>query len=103
MNNSLDYLKSQPKDKIVSAVNFAILCLFAIEFLGTIGIYIALKVWTSQIWAELWMLIAFGYALKNELNLTKQIILDEVLSNNKKEKEDEEKHEEALAEDATKS
>ena len=100
MNKSLDYLKSQPKDKRVFAVNVGVLCWFAIEFLGTIGIYIALKVWTLQIWAECWMLIAFGYALKNELKLIEPIILDKILSYNKEENNEE--HEEAIAEDSAK-
>lgn len=98
----LNYFQSMPKDKVKSTFNIAMACLFAIEFIGTIGIYIALKAWASQMWAELWMLIAFGYVLKNELAFLEPILQKEVLKKTRHGEEDEEKPEEALAEDSAK-
>ena len=98
----LDHFKSMPKDKVKSTFNKAMTCLFVIEFLSTVGIYIALKAWTSQLWAELWMLIAFGHVLKVNFNLLEKPLLKKILERTGHGEEDEEKPEEALAEDSAK-
>jgi len=98
----LNHFKSMPKDNVKSIFNKALVCLYAIEFFFVVAIYMALKVWTSQLWAELWMLLVFGHLLKTNFDLIEKPLLKKILERTGHGEKDEEKPEEALAEDSTK-
>ena len=64
-----DFWKDKTKEEIDSAFKVSMNVLMVVEFLCTIGIYFLLKHYVAFHWAELWMLVVYGYMLKQNVDL----------------------------------
>ena len=83
-----DYLKSQPKDQVKSALKTTTTVLMALEFIVVVGFYIFLRQYASLHYAEIWMLIMYAWALKSSADaMESKIAMELEKSNGDKSKE----------------
>ena len=68
MGNNNYHCQSQP-DNFESTFKTAMTVVEALLFIVVVGVFIALKAYVSQLWADLWMLIAFTIVLHDNMHL----------------------------------
>lgn len=54
-----DFVKNASDESLDEAISISNTIITIVKLLLTLGVYIALKYYVSQIWAEAWMLIAY--------------------------------------------
>ena len=58
-----DFIKNASDELLDEAISVSVTVLTLFKILLTLGIYIALKFYASQIWAEAWMLIVYAMCI----------------------------------------
>ena len=74
-----DFWAGKSREEVEQTYDKAMTVMFAIEFLAVVGIYMLLKNYASTLAAELWMLIAYGVALKGSVDLLSASIKSRVM------------------------
>ena len=100
-----DFWKDKTDEEIDAAFRTSTNIIMAVEFLCTIGIYFFLKHYTALHWAELWMLVVYGYLLKRNVDLVEPIArkkMEEKIGRNES-KEDKYEEEQISGKESTKA
>lgn len=68
-----------PAEDIKHAFSNALNIIMLVEFMLALGVFMFLKAFVSQLWADVWIIVCFALALKSSIDLVQPQVVKNVL------------------------